>query len=107
MTLYEIIITCVASFNLVLTLTTLRSNSAKAASSRLDALERALRDQLHEHATQLARLRVTTDNGITHDHLADVYADLKGIAQQVHMLVGQQQQMNENLRLLLARMVHA
>jgi hypothetical protein len=106
MSLYEIVITCVALVNVVITLTVLRANAAKAATAQLEAIERELRDQIQEHESQLSRLHVNSENAITHEHLSDVYADLKGIAQQVNMLVGQQMQMNENLRLLLQRMVH-
>jgi hypothetical protein len=105
MTSYEIIITVVALVNLALTLRAIRAGNAKAATSRLDEMEKALRETLSAHEASLTRLVTLADNAVTHDHLAHVYGDLKSISQQVHTLVGQQQQMNDNLRLVLARFV--
>ncbi|MCU0963558.1 MAG: hypothetical protein MUF08_00540 [Burkholderiaceae bacterium] len=105
MSIYEILITCVAAINLVLTLHNMRANGEKANSARLHEIEVSLRAKIQEHEGQLNRLLGQTEQAITHDHLDQVYADLRSIAQQVHQLVGQQQQMNDNLRLLLARLV--
>ena len=104
MSLYETIITCVALLNLALTITTLRAASHKAASTRLEALERDVREKLAEHESSLTRLLAIEDGAVTHDHLAEVYKAINGVAAQVHTLLGQQQQMNENLRLLLNRL---
>lgn len=106
MSTYEIIITCVALLNVALTITTLRAANRKAATARLDDLEAALREQLRQHEGALQKLVATAEAAVTHEHLADVYRDIKAIAQQVHVMVGQQQQMNENMRLLLRKMVH-
>lgn len=105
MTLYEILISTVAGVNLLLTLNNMRSNSCKAADERVNDLEDSLRKQLKEHEATLNRLAARAELSITHEHLSEVYGDLKGISEQVHQLVGQHEQMNQNLRLLLARLV--
>lgn len=105
MTLYETIITCVAAVNIVLTLHNMKMGQSKAAAAKLDELETSLREQLRRHESELNRLVAHDERALTHEHLDGVYEDLRSIAQQVHQLVGQQQQMNENLRLLLARLV--
>lgn len=125
MTQYEIIITCVALSNLALSLSTLWSARQKATTSRLEAFEREVRDALAKMAggerlgsfetearTHMATLDETVHGlvagaklAVTHDHLSDVYSAINDLAKQVHTLVGQQSQMNENLRLLLAKLV--
>lgn len=103
MSLYEIIIACVAGTNLTLTLLSLRASLAKAATARLDALETEVFDRLADHDEALARITAQIDGSVTHDHLAEVYRDIKGISQQVHNLVGQQGQITDLLRQLLAQ----
>ena len=112
MSVYEILIACVAMANLALALSTLHAARQKAATARLDAFEVATDHRLAATDRRLVaiddalhRLRALAEVAITHEHLSEVYRDLKGISQQVHTLLGQQQQMNENLRLLLAQQV--
>ena len=93
----------VALANLLLSLSTWHAARQKAAAARLEALEVAVRDQLAEHAQVLARLSAAVDGAVTHDHLAEVYRDIKTIAAQVHTLVGQQGQATDLLRQLLAQ----
>ena len=112
MSVYEILIACVALANLLLALSTLHAARQKAASARLDSFEVATDHRLAAADRRLVaidgalhRLKALSEVAITHDHLTAVYNDLKGISQQVHTLLGQQQQMNDNLRLLLAKLV--
>jgi hypothetical protein len=104
MSLYEIIITTVALLNMALTLTALRTAGHKAATARLDDLERALLGRLGDHEQSITRLLVTAEKAVTHDHLAQVYKAINDVAHQVHSIFGQQQVMNENLRLLLSEL---
>lgn len=105
MSTYEIVIACVALTNLTLTILSLLAARAKAASSKLVELEDALRRDIRALDTELHALKVAASGAVSHDHLADVYRDLKGIAEQVHTLVGQQEQMNELMRQLLAKLL--
>jgi hypothetical protein len=107
MSTYEIVIACVAVTNLTLTILSLLSGRAKAASSKLTALETSLREDITRLTTELQSLKLSATAAVNHDHLAEVYRDLKGIAEQVHTLVGQQAQMNELMRQLLAKQLRA
>lgn len=95
----------VAAANLGITFSLWLASRRKAERESLAAVEASLRDEIKEHAQQLQRLATAIEAAPTHRHLADVYRDVKGISQQVNQLVGQQALMNENLRLVLARMV--
>jgi hypothetical protein len=103
MSLYEIIITCVAFTNLLLTLGALHAARQKAATARLDLLETDVRAQLAAHADTLHKLQAAAEVAIDHSHLEAVYERLNGIAEQVHQMVGAQEQMNALLRQLLAQ----
>lgn len=103
MSQYEIIIACVAMTNLILTLATLSAARAKAATTRIDALETTVMSRLHRHDEEIQRLRANGEVAVTHEHLAELYRDIKALSQQVHNLAGNQQQMNELLRQLLAK----
>ncbi len=103
MTTYEILIACVAVTNLSLTVLALLRARSMAATSRINDLEADLRRELKAHTAELAELRAVTQSALNYDHLAEVYGDLKAIAGQVHQLVGQQEQMNDLLRQLLAQ----
>lgn len=105
MSYYEIIIACIAGTNLALTLMALNAARFKAGTIRIDSLEENMRLQLKGHDALLMRLAATVERSLTQDHLTEVYRDLKSYSQQVHILIGQQSQMNENLRLLLSQMV--
>jgi hypothetical protein len=102
---YEILIACTTLINLALATTTFFSNRAKANGERLATLEKSTADQFKAHNQQLAELQAAGDVAVTHDHLAEVYRDIKGIAEQVHTMLGQQEQMNQNLRLILNSLV--
>ena len=107
MSTYEFVIACVALTNLTLTILSLVAARAKAASSKLAELEDSLRQEMKDLKGDVQQLQVTATGAINHDHLAEVYRDLKGIAEQVHTLVGQQEQMNELMRQLLAKLLRA
>ena len=95
----------VAAGNFLLSLATWYSGRHKAAAAELEAFKNAVREQFGQQARQLAVLESDGENAIGHEHLAEVYRDIKAIAAQINTLAGQQQQMNDNLRLLLARVV--
>lgn len=103
MTLYEIIIACIACTNLALTLGALHAARQKAATARLNLLETDVRGQLTAHADALHKLQTAAEGAIDHDHLEAVYGRLNAIAEQVHQMVGSQEQMNALLRQLLAQ----
>lgn len=105
MTNYEILIACTTLVNLALAVTTFVSNRAKANGERLSLLEKSTAEQFKAHDQALAELQAVGEVAVTHDHLAEVYRDIKGIAEQVHTMLGQQEQMNQNLRLILNNMV--
>ncbi|MBL8351213.1 MAG: hypothetical protein JNL87_12985 [Burkholderiaceae bacterium] len=93
----------VALANLVLSVSTWHAARLKAAASRLETLESLVRDRLREHDEAVIRLEAAVDAAVTHDHLAEVYRDIKTTAAQVHTLVGQQGQATDLLRQLLAQ----
>lgn len=95
----------VALGNLLLGITAWLSARAKAASSKLEALEEHLRAQMQRQDESINWLRTRMEAAPTHEHLAELYRDIKAIGEQVHVLLGQQRQMNDNLRLMLDRMV--
>ena len=99
------VLAAVSAGNLALSISTWAAARHKAGAALLDEIKRDLNGQLQQQADALHRLQGQMDSSVTHDHLAEVYSDIKGIAQQLHILMGQQQQMNENLRLLLAQLV--
>lgn len=102
MTQYEVIIACVACTNLVLTLLGLYSGRHKATTARIEALERALRDELAAHDNDLTALKTARGAAITHDHLADVYKTVNTMARQLDTMAGEQQAMNLMLRQMVA-----
>lgn len=75
----------------------------KAEAEALQALEVDLRGEIKEHARMLHQAAAALAAMPTHDHLADVYRDVKAINRQVSQLCGQLTGMNDNLRLLIAR----
>lgn len=99
------VLAAVSAGNLALSISTWAAARHKAGAALLDEIKRDLNGQLQLQADALHRLQGQMDSSVTHDHLAEVYRDIKGIAEQLHTLMGQQQQMNENLRLLLAQLV--
>lgn len=103
MSYYEIIIACVAMTNLMLTLLSLRASHTKAATARLDAMETRLHGRLTAHDEELAVLTAAVKAAVSQDHLAKMYRDINTLSAQVHVLVGEQRQMNDNLRQLLAQ----
>ena len=105
MTDYQTIVAFIAAANLLLSLAALVSARAKAGTDRIDRLEAEMRAALKAHDDRFALLGAAIERAASQDHLADVYRDLAKISQQVHTLLGQQEQMNENLRLLLAQVV--
>lgn len=116
MTPYEIIVSCVAVTNLAFTLAVFQANRGKAASAKLQELGDELRtaiaaharestDRVHAQDVTLASLKATADKAPNHDDLAAMYAQMNATRQQVDRLVGELDQINSNLRLLLASMV--
>lgn len=95
----------VALGNMLLGITAWVSARAKAASSKLEAVEEHLRAQLQRQDESINWLRARMEAAPTHEHLAELYRDIKSIGEQVHVLLGQQRQMNDNLRLMLDRLV--
>jgi hypothetical protein len=105
MTPYEITITCVALANLGFTMVVWRSSRAKANEARLKALEDSLMTRLSVHDERITRAEEADKRGITHDDLAKIYTEINKTAHQINRLEGGVEQMNENLRLLLTKMV--
>lgn len=97
----------VALGNFLLALSAWHSARHKAATARLESLESEIRATLGNHATAITRLRAGADQAVTHDHLAEVYRDIKQVAAQINTISGQQNEINSNVRLLLARLVKA
>jgi hypothetical protein len=95
----------VAVGNFLLGLSAWHNARHKAATARLESFEADTRAVLGNHAQQITRLKAEAKSAITHTHLSEVYQDIKGLAEQVHTLAGQQQEANSNLRLLVARLV--
>lgn len=105
MTDYQTFVAAIAVANLLLALAAFAAARAKAGTDRIDRLEADVRAALRAHDDAIARLGAAIERSVNQDHLADVYRDLAKISQHVHTLLGQQTQMNENLRLLLAQLV--
>jgi hypothetical protein len=105
MTDYQTFVALIAVANLLLALAAFATSRAKAGTDRIDRLEADMRAALKAHDDHFARLGAALERSVSQDHLADVYRDLAKISQHVHTLLGQQTQMNENLRLLLAQLV--
>lgn len=105
MTDYQTFVAAIAVCNLLLALAAFNAARAKAGTDRIDRLEAEVRAALKVHDDSFARLGAAIERSVSQDHLADVYRDLAKISQHVHTLLGQQEQMNENLRLLLAQLV--
>ena len=105
MGIHESITVVISLLSLGLTALAMLSARAKASTERLEQIEAGLRAKIDAHETSLAALGAAAHMAITHDHLASVNGEIKAIAEQVHILLGQQQQMNENLRLMLANLV--
>ncbi|MCV2359647.1 hypothetical protein LNV08_11770 [Paucibacter sp. TC2R-5] len=103
MTFYEIIIACVALSNLLLTLLSLRASHTKAATARLDSMEASLKTRLDGHDDELANQAALLKTTITYEHLADVYREIKDLAEQVHTMLGEQRQITQLLRQLLSQ----
>lgn len=95
----------VAVGNFLLGLSAWHNARHKAATARLEAFEADTRAVLGNHAQQITRLKAEAKMAITRADLAEVYQDIKALAEQVHTLAGQQQEANGNLRLLVARLV--
>lgn len=94
----------VACGNFVLSLSSFYLARQRVTSDRLNTLEVQMREQLAEHGQRIAAMAASAESAVTHEHLAQVYGDIKAIAAQINNLAGQQQQMNDNLRLVLARL---
>lgn len=97
----------VALGNFLLSVSSFYLARHRVTTDKLNQLEVQMRSQFAAHGERIAGLAATAESAITHDHLAEVYGDIKGIAAQINNLAGQQQQMNDNLRLMLARLTQA
>lgn len=101
MTTYELIIATLGVVNLALALFNFSAARAKASGERLDAMEKSITERFGKLNQSVSDLKTVAESAITHDHLADVYADIKDIAGKLHVLVGQNTQMHASLQLLL------
>lgn len=93
----------VMATNLVLTMMAFYLARQKVAAEKVDKLERSLREELQRHQVAIEEIRIAARGSLNTTHLNEVYQDLKHISAQVHQLSGQQDQMNELLRQLLAQ----
>ena len=100
---FEVFSGIVMATNLVLTLIAFYLSRQKVAAEKLDKLEEVLRDELQRHQIAIEEIRVAARGSLNTSHLSEVYKDLKHISEQVQHLSGQQEQMNELLRQLLAQ----
>ncbi len=91
----------VALMNLLLSVSTWHASRQKAASARLDALEATIRTEIAAHASLLVELKAKAEEALTHDHLAEVYRELRTMATKVDTMVGVQEQATALLRQLL------
>ena len=106
MTPYEIIVACVAVTNLVFTLAVFQANRGKAAAARLAELEGRVNDGLQVQALQIAALRGGAEKAPSHTDLSKIYDQLNDTRSQIDTLAGSVEQMNANLRLVLAKYVN-
>jgi hypothetical protein len=104
MTIYEYIIAAIACVNLMLTVYALLSRRGNDTAEKLDDLEREFTQRQAEHSTAIARLNLLADRALTNDDIRDLYRDVHLLSEKVHTMIGQQAQMNENLRLLLNKL---
>lgn len=107
MSIYEIIITCVAAANLALTIHALRNNAARTTAARVETIDRELREQLRSQADELQRLITLADGAVKHSDLADIYRELRSLAQSLHIHMGQQEHLQDTLRLMLAQVMRS
>lgn len=96
----------VALANMLLSVSTWHAARQKAANARLDALEDEMRERLGLLDLGHVRLQEALEKAPSHDHLAEVYRELRGVATKVDTMVGAQAQVTSLLQQLVAQQLH-
>ncbi|MEY2875972.1 MAG: hypothetical protein RLZZ373_3343 [Pseudomonadota bacterium] len=105
MTPYEIIVTSIATVNLVLTLSVMVGNRRKAGDQRVAELEKATAAALKRLENRLARVEAITERALTHDDLEKTNARIDELARVLHHLAGTVEQVNNSQRAILNKMM--
>lgn len=114
--LYELVIGCIALFNVVMTLAVLVGNRSKAAASKLadmqtdveaklDALGTEVRSAVGSHSVRLERLDATFARMPSHADLATLYEQVNAVRDKVSSVQGELRGINDNLRLITAKLL--
>lgn len=114
--LYELVIGCIALINVAMTIAVLMSNRHKAAAAKLelmrtdmersiDGLSTELRGAVSGHATRLERLDVHVTRMPSHGDLARIYTEVNAVRDKVSNVQGELRGINDNLRLITARLL--
>lgn len=103
MSTYETLAVIASLGNLSITVFLLLANRSKAAAARVDEIERSFTTRSNAHAVAIERISATLEGIPSHEDLGNLYEVVRANSEQLHQLVGQVQQMNANLAMVLSR----